>query len=134
MPDYAEWLQNFRKPMGKSWDRTANGHGPHPSATIMDLSGFVERIAHQRCVMNGLSDFDLLTLADVAKLLHCSKAHVSKAVAGRVRGCPPIPAVSLGRRKVVRRETLLAWIERNEQAASGVTMGASPVRGAGKRA
>ena len=20
-PDYGEWLQNFRKPMGKSWDR-----------------------------------------------------------------------------------------------------------------
>jgi hypothetical protein len=36
--------------------------------------------------MNGLSDFDLLTLADVAKLLHCSKAHVCKAVAGRVHG------------------------------------------------
>ncbi len=41
-----------------------------------------------------------------------------KAVAGRVPGCPPIPAVSLGRRKLVRRETLLSWIERNEQAAA----------------
>ena len=57
--------------------------------------------------MNGLSDFDLLTLSEVATLLHCSKAHVCNAVAGRVRGCPPIPAVSLGRRKLVRRETLL---------------------------
>ena len=84
--------------------------------------------------MNGLNDFDLLTLADVAALLHCSKAHVGKAVAGRVRGCPPIPAVSLGRRKLVRRETLLSWIERNEQAVSGGTIPASPERGAGKRA
>ena len=84
--------------------------------------------------MNGLSDFDLLTLADVAKLLHCSKAHVCKAVAGRVRGCPPIPAVSLGRRKLVRRETLISWIEANEQPASGAMIFASPVRGAGKRA
>ena len=40
-----------------------------------------------------LQDFDLLTLAEVAELLHCSKAHVCKAVAGQVRGCPPIPAV-----------------------------------------
>jgi hypothetical protein len=80
-----------------------------------------------------LSDFDLLTLADVARLLHCSKAHISNAVAGRVPGCPPIPAVSLGRRKLVRRETLAAWIERNEQGGSDAKIG-SPVRGAGKRA
>jgi len=65
--------------------------------------------------MNGLTDFDLLTLAEVAELLHCSKAHVSKAVAGRVPGCPPIPAVSLGRRKLVRRATLLLWIDQNRQ-------------------
>ncbi len=84
--------------------------------------------------MNALNDFDLLTLADVARLLHCSKAHVGKAVAGRVPGCPAIPAVSLGRRKLVRRETLLSWIEQNEQAASGGTIRISPVRGAGKRA
>lgn len=63
-------------------------------------------------------DFGLLTLATVAKLLHCSKAHVSNVIAGRVHDCPPIPAVSLGRRKLVRREALAAWIERNEQAAA----------------
>jgi excisionase family DNA binding protein len=80
-----------------------------------------------------LSDFDLLTLAEVARLLHCSKAHVCKAVAGRVSGCPPIPAVSLGRRKLVRRESLAAWIERNDQGAFDAKIG-SPVRGAGKRA
>ena len=58
--------------------------------------------------------FDLLTMAEVAALLHCSKAHVSNAVAGRVRGCPPIPAVSFGRRKLVRRESLMRWIDQNE--------------------
>src|ERR1039457_1102700 len=72
--------------------------------------------------MNALHDLGLLTLADVAELLHCSKAHVCKAVSGRVRGCPPIPAVSLGRRKLVRRETVLSWIETNEQAATGATI------------
>jgi hypothetical protein len=81
-----------------------------------------------------LPDFDLLTLAEVAKLLHCSKAHVCKAVAGHVRGCQPIPAISLGRRKLVRRGTLLSWIEKNEHAASDATIPISPVRGAGKRA
>jgi hypothetical protein len=81
----------------------------------------------------GINDFDLLTLADVALLLHCSKAHVCKAVAGRVRGCPPIPSVSLGRRKLVRRQSLMAWVEANERSMADVTM-AVPERGAGKRA
>ena len=66
--------------------------------------------------MNGLTDFDLLTLAAVAKLLHCSKAHVANIIAGRVHDCAPIPAVCLGRRKLVRREALAAWIERYEGA------------------
>jgi C4-dicarboxylate-specific signal transduction histidine kinase len=34
-----------------------------------------------------LNDFDLLTLDQVTKLLHCSKAHVGKVVGGRFRGC-----------------------------------------------
>jgi hypothetical protein len=80
-----------------------------------------------------VEDFDLLSLADVAELLHCSKSHVCKAVAGRVRGCPAIPSVSLGRRKLVRRLSLLAWLETNEKALASVTM-AVPERGAGKRA
>ena len=80
-----------------------------------------------------LADLGLLTLAEVARHLRCSKAHACNAVAGRVPGCPPIPAVSLGRRKLVRRESLVAWIERNEQAVSGAKIG-SPVRGAGERA
>lgn len=84
--------------------------------------------------MKGLHDFDLLTLTQVAELLRCSKAHVSKAVAGRVPGCPRIPAVSLGRRKLVRREALVSWIERNEQAATPVMIPASPLPGAVKRA
>jgi hypothetical protein len=69
-----------------------------------------------------VQDFDLLTMADVAALLHCSKAHVSKAIAGRVPGCPPIPAVSLGRRKLVRRQSLIAWLDANEKTLVGATM------------
>jgi excisionase family DNA binding protein len=68
--------------------------------------------------LNGTAfeDFGLLTLATVAKLLHCSKANVSNVIAGRIHDCPPIPAVRLGRRRLVRREALAAWIERNEAA------------------
>ena len=79
--------------------------------------------------MNGLDDFGLLTLADVAELLHCSKAHVCNMVAGRVNGCPAIPSVSLGRRKLVRREALQSWIERNEHGAADDNLKASPERG-----
>jgi excisionase family DNA binding protein len=75
-----------------------------------------------------LRDFDLLTLSEVAELLHVSKAHVSNAVAGRVTGCAAIPAVSLGRRKLVRRQSLVAWIEANEKAAPDGTIPVSPER------
>jgi excisionase family DNA binding protein len=81
--------------------------------------------------------FDFLTMAEVAALLHCSKAHVCNVVAGRVRGCVPIPAVRLGRRTLIRRGTLECWIERNEHAAANDNLGsaandnltASPERG-----
>jgi hypothetical protein len=84
--------------------------------------------------MNGPSDFDLLTLPEVAALLHVSKAHISNAVAGRVPGCTPIPAVHLGRRTLVRRSSLLAWIAANENAPSPAILDSSPVRGVRRRA
>jgi hypothetical protein len=68
-------------------------------------------------------EFDLLTLGQVAQVLHISKAHVSNVVAGRVDGCAPIPVLHLGRRKLVRRATLESWIEENDKIA------ASPERG-----
>lgn len=79
-----------------------------------------------------LDGFDLLTMAEVANVLHCSKAHVCNVVAGRVHGCAPIPALRLGRRKLVRRASLLAWIERNEHSDAMIPI--SPVRGVRKRA
>jgi len=78
--------------------------------------------------MNGLNDFDLLTIGEVAELLHCSKAHICNVIAGRVSGCFPIPTVRLGRRKLVRRESLVLWINRNERAVND-NLTASPERG-----
>jgi excisionase family DNA binding protein len=80
-----------------------------------------------------LESFDLLTLADAAELLHCSKAHVCKAVNGRVSGCAPIPSVSLGRRRLIRRESLREWLEANERVAIDGKLTTLPVRDAGKR-
>jgi hypothetical protein len=64
-----------------------------------------------------LEEFDLLSLADAAELLRCSKAHVSKAVSGRIPGCAAIPCVTLGRRKLIRRSSLLAWLAANDKVA-----------------
>jgi excisionase family DNA binding protein len=66
----------------------------------------------------GIDEFGLMTLDDVAALLQVSKAHVANIVAGRVRGCPPIPAVRLGRRRLVRRSSLETWIAANDQVAA----------------
>lgn len=79
--------------------------------------------------MNGVADFDLLTLGDVAEVLHCSKAHISNVIAGRVRGCSPIPTVRLGRRKLVRRASLALWIDCNEIPAANDNLKPSPERG-----
>ena len=71
--------------------------------------------------------FDLLTVTEVAELLHCSKAHVCNVLAGRVRGCSPFPSVRLGRRTLIRRGSLLIWIEQNEHANDNLE--SSPERG-----
>lgn len=68
-----------------------------------------------------LQDFDLLTVAEVAALLHCSKAHICNVIAGRVPGCLPVPAVRLGRRMLVRRESLMHWIDQNEAGSVAKT-------------
>ena len=57
----------------------------------------------------------LLTVVEVAQALRCSKAHVHNLIAGRVRGLDPLPAIHLGRRSLVRRESLNEWLELNER-------------------
>jgi excisionase family DNA binding protein len=74
---------------------------------------------------------DVLTVKEVAKVLRCSKAHVCKIINGHVAGTPRLPAVVLGRRKLVRRSTLMQWLADNEL---GGTMASSPEVGAGRRA
>ena len=57
---------------------------------------------------------EVLTVADVAKILRCSKAHVCKIINGQVRGTAPIPAINLGRRKIVRIQSLMRWMNEHE--------------------
>ena len=70
-----------------------------------------------------LDEIDLLTLDQVAQLLHVSKAHVSNVIAGCVDGCSPIPVLHLGRRKLVRRATLESWMKENDKIAASSERG-----------
>ena len=63
---------------------------------------------------------EILTTTEVASELRCSKAHVSKLMAGRLSGVTPLPSISIGRRKLVRRAALIAWIEENERTTGVV--------------
>ena len=58
---------------------------------------------------------DVLTLTEIAVLLRCSKAHVSNLLNGRVPGVPTLTHVSMGRRKVVRREWLYSWMDTSKR-------------------
>jgi excisionase family DNA binding protein len=58
---------------------------------------------------------DVLTVSEVADELRCSRAHVHNLINGRVSGVKPLPAIPLGRRRIVRRESLNEWIASNER-------------------
>jgi hypothetical protein len=62
----------------------------------------------------------ILTAAEVAAELRCSKAHVYNVMAGKVNGVGPLPAISMGRRKLVRRSALESWKKVNESCATSV--------------
>ncbi len=60
---------------------------------------------------------EILTVAEVSVEPRCSKAHVYNAIAGKVRGVTPLPAISMGRRRLVRRAALELWKTANESNA-----------------
>ena len=57
----------------------------------------------------------LLTIAQVARELRCSKGHVQNLIRGRVSRTHPLPSVPLGRRRLVRFASLREWVRANEQ-------------------
>lgn len=56
----------------------------------------------------------ILTLSEVAEVLRCSKTHVAHVINGQVRDLPRLTHFRMGRRKLVRREWLEAWMEANK--------------------
>ncbi len=61
---------------------------------------------------------EILTIAEAARILRCSKAHVCKAVNGKLKDLPPIPSIPLGRRKLIRRTALENWLASCERDGS----------------
>ena len=57
---------------------------------------------------------EILSITEVAANLRCSKAHVDNAINGKVTGLSRLPAICLGRRKLVRRASLEIWKSANE--------------------
>ena len=57
---------------------------------------------------------EILTIKEVAQILRCSKAHVAHALHGKVAGIPRLTHVSVGRRKLIRKEWLNQWLETNK--------------------
>jgi excisionase family DNA binding protein len=56
----------------------------------------------------------VLNLAEAAALVRCSRAHLSNAVNGKIRGIPRLPSVRIGRRLLFRRESLEQWLQQVE--------------------
>ena len=61
---------------------------------------------------------DVMTVGEVSRELRCSKAHIYNIIKGIVPGLSPLPTISLGRRKLVRRSTLDQWKQANEHPPS----------------
>ena len=65
-------------------------------------------------MLPGIAEKPILTIAEIAAILRCSKAHVSNVLNGRVAGVPKLTHFAMGRRKLVRREWLEHWMEENK--------------------
>ena len=52
----------------------------------------------------------ILTIAEAAHELRCSKAHVHNVIHGKVPDLPPLPVLRIGRRVLIRHEALKAWM------------------------
>lgn len=94
--------------------------------------------AHQGCRLAGKAGpqiervssmpehHNVLTVAEVAVELRCSKAHVYNVINGTVCGVTPLPVIAIGRRKLVRWDTLECWKNANERLLADAMMAASP--------
>ncbi len=75
---------------------------------------------------SSLATSEILTVAEVAIRLRCSKAHVHNLINGKVSGVLPLPTIPLGRRRLVRRTSLDQWTKDIERTSGGAILPSSP--------
>ncbi|MBV8068864.1 MAG: helix-turn-helix domain-containing protein [Acidobacteriaceae bacterium] len=80
----------------------------NPSTPIVDLP---EIIAGTLAPVDSKALKDVLNVAEVAEILRCSRNHVSNVLNGKVPTVPVLPHFTIGRRKLVRREWLIEWLQ-----------------------
>ena len=68
----------------------------------------------------------VLTVHEVSQELKCSKAHVYNLINNQVAGVKPLPTISLGRKKLIRRSSFEAWKRANEANGLDATLAAEP--------
>ncbi len=73
-----------------------------------------------------LAKDEILTVSEVAAELRCSKAHVHNAINGKLSGVTPLPAIPMGRRRLVRRSALEQWKRANERCIADGMISPSP--------
>ena len=59
---------------------------------------------------------EILDVREAATFLHCSVSHVSNILNGRIPNLPPIPHVRAGRRRLIRKQSLIEWFKAQERA------------------
>jgi len=70
---------------------------------------------------------EVLTVRDVALELRCSVAHVYNVINGKVKNVSRLPAMAIGRRKLVQRDTLEEWKKGNERRDVDAIMSATKI-------
>src|SRR5215471_6895474 len=68
---------------------------------------------------------EILTVRDVALELRCSVVHVYNVINGKVKNVSRLPAISIGRRKLIQRDSLEEWKKTNEQREADVVIAPS---------
>ena len=75
---------------------------------------------------------EVLTVRDVALELRCSMAHVQRVINGRVKNVSRLPAIRMGRRMLIQRDTLEHWKRSNEKADDDSMIASSKISAVGR--
>jgi hypothetical protein len=75
---------------------------------------------------------EVLTVRDVALELRCSVAHVYNVINGKVKNVSKLPAIPMGRRKLIQRDSLEEWKKTNEQGEDDSMITSSKINTVGR--